>query len=182
MKLIGKDPYSHCDNYPTAYSNEEWAALICTEVEAGRPIPYHDLYEGHAWVLDGVDAEGRFHMNWGFNGRFNGWFEMNALIIYPNASTEWDFSQGNNGGNEMIIGMYPYDGYVIPGGDEPEVLRGDVNGDNIIDILDATALINYLLYSDPTGIVMANANCDEEEGVDITDATALINFLLYGTW
>ena len=65
---------------------------------------------------------------------------------------------------------------------DPEVLRGDVNGDKKVDIDDATALINYLLYGDSTGIVMANADCGGEEGVDIDDATALINYLLYNEW
>ena len=117
MQLIGKDPTYYCANYGTVYTDEEWVALINTELEAGRPIPYHDMWEGHAWVLDGVDADGKFHMNWGFNGKFNGWFELNALIIVPydDEDEEWDFSHGSNGYNEMIIGMYPYDGYVIPG-------------------------------------------------------------------
>ncbi len=61
-------------------------------------------------------------------------------------------------------------------------LRGDVNGDNNVDITDATLLINYLLYGEAPGFNEQNANCDLQGGVDISDATALINFLLYGTW
>ena len=61
-------------------------------------------------------------------------------------------------------------------------LRGDVNDDKKVDITDATMLINYLLSNDPTGINMANANCDLEGGVDISDATALINYLLSNAW
>ena len=65
---------------------------------------------------------------------------------------------------------------------EPQGLRGDVDDNGTVDVLDATALINYLLYGDSTGINLDNANCDLEEGVDITDATALINYLLYDRW
>ncbi len=61
-------------------------------------------------------------------------------------------------------------------------MRGDVNGDGTVEITDATALINYLLGGDATGIVMENANCDLSGDVDIADATALINYLLYGAW
>ena len=63
-------------------------------------------------------------------------------------------------------------------------LRGDVNGDHVVDITDATMLINYLLSNDPTGINMENANCDlsEDGKVDITDATTLINYLLNNAW
>ena len=180
-QLIGKDPYSHCDNYPTKYTYDEWAALIYTELEAGRPIPYHDLYEGHAWVLDGVDAEGRFHMNWGFNGAFNGWFEINSLAFHPfGNATVWDFSQGSNGGNEMIIGMYPYDGYVIPG-DDPSVTIGDVNRDGEVNITDAIDLINYVL-NDEGDIDLIAADCHHDGEVNITDAIDLINYVLNDAW
>jgi hypothetical protein len=60
--------------------------------------------------------------------------------------------------------------------------RGDVNSDGVVDIVDATALINYLLYGDSTAIDLDNANCDLSGGVDIVDATTLINYLLYGAW
>ncbi|MBR5685023.1 MAG: hypothetical protein IKX18_02575 [Muribaculaceae bacterium] len=61
-------------------------------------------------------------------------------------------------------------------------MRGDVNDDSLVDISDATLLINYLLSGDADGINLDNANCDLEGGVDISDATALINYLLNGTW
>ena len=177
-QLIGKDPSYYCANFGTKYSYDEWKALICTELEASRPIPYHDLYDGHAWVLDGVDADGKFHMNWGFNERFNGWFELNSLIIVPYGDDEvWDFSSGSNGGNEMIIGMYPYDGYVIPG-DEPEVLVGDVNKDKQVTIADVTALIDYLLSGDDSAIDLVAADVNGAGGVTIADVTALIDKLL----
>ena len=152
------------------------------ELQAGRPIPYHDLYEGHAWVLDGVDAEGKVHMNWGFNGRFNGWFEIDALVFHPYGDDEvWDFSQGSNGGNEMIIGMYPYEGYVIPG-DEPTSIRGDVNKDGAVNIADVTRLIDYLLSQDATGIDLEAANCNQDDAVNIADVTKLIDYLLSQSW
>ena len=181
MQLIGKDPSYYCSN-SNKYSIEEWCDLINIELQAGRPIPYHDLYEGHAWVLDGVDADGKFHMNWGFNGRFNGWFEINALVFHPYGDDEvWDFSQGSNGGNEMIIGMYPYDDYVIPG-DEPTVMVGDVNKDKAVNIADVTALIDYLLSQDATGIDLEAANCNQDDAVNISDVTKLIDYLLSQTW
>ena len=181
MQLIGKDPSYYCSN-SNKYSIEEWIDLINIELQAGRPIPYHDLYEGHAWVLDGVDADGKFHMNWGFNGRFNGWFEIDALVFHPYGDDEvWDFSQGSNGGNEMIIGMFPYEGYVIPG-DEPTSLRGDVNKDKAVNIADVTALIDYLLSNDANNIDLDAADCNQDEAINIADVTALIDFLLSQSW
>jgi endonuclease I len=63
----------------------------------------------------------------------------------------------------------------------PEGLMiGDVNADGLVDITDATALINYLLTSDNQDIDLDAADINRDGHVDITDATALINILLYG--
>jgi hypothetical protein len=123
-----------------------------------------------------VDADGKFHMNWGFYGKFNGWFELNSLIIVPYDDDEvWNFS---GDANEMIIDLYPYEGYVIPGGS----IRGDVNKDGIVNIKDVTVLINYLLTDDATGIDLEAANCNLKDGINIADVTALINYLLTEAW
>ena len=60
--------------------------------------------------------------------------------------------------------------------------RGDVNGDGHVDINDVTALINYVLTGNATGVNMTNANCDLQGNVDINDVTALINYVLKGAW
>ena len=181
LQLIGKDPSYYNDN-SNKYSIDEWCELIRIELEAGRPIPYHDMWEGHAWVLDGVDADGKFHMNWGFNGKFDGWYEIDAMSFHPYGDSEiWDFSQSSNSGNEMVINCIPYEGYVIPG-DEPQGLRGDVNMDNDVTIKDVTVLIDYLLSNDATGISLENADCNLKDGVTIADVTALIDYLLSGNW
>ena len=176
MQLIGKDPSFYCSN-SNKYTIEEWCDLINIELQAGRPIPYHDMYEGHAWVLDGVDADGKVHMNWGFNGRFNGWFEIDALVFHPYGDDEvWDFSQGSNGGNEMIIGMYPYEGYVIPGDDD--VLIGDVDNDGEVTIGDVSALADYMLGGSASTINLDAADVDGDNEVTIGDVSALIDKLL----
>ncbi len=66
--------------------------------------------------------------------------------------------------------------------EKPAGMRGDVNGDTNVDIIDATMLINYLLSGNASGMNLDNANCDLQGGVDITDATTLINYLLNGAW
>lgn len=181
-QLVGIDPSWYCSN-SNKYTQDEWCALICSELEAGRPIPYHnsDFIDGHAWVLDGVDAEGKFHMNWGWNEVYNGWFEFGAFTVYPNGET-WNF---NGSGNEMVINLYPYDGYVIPGGNpEPTIKRGDVNGDGNVNMDDLTALINYLVFGNTINFANAAAcnNADDTTVVNMDDLTALIDYLVYNQW
>ena len=65
---------------------------------------------------------------------------------------------------------------------EPSFIRGDVNGDGNVNISDVTALINYLLSHDATGINLDAANCNEDSTVNISDVTALINYLLSHSW
>jgi hypothetical protein len=38
-----------------------------------------DCYNGHAFVLDGYNTEGYYHVNWGWNGTCNGYFRISAL-------------------------------------------------------------------------------------------------------
>ena len=60
-------------------------------------------------------------------------------------------------------------------------LQGDVNGDGQVKISDVTALINYLLNGDASGINLAAADVNGDGNVKISDVTELINILLSGT-
>ncbi len=62
------------------------------------------------------------------------------------------------------------------------VLRGDVNGDGSVNISDVTALIDYLLTGNASGISLSGADCNQDSSVNISDVTALIDYLLSGTW
>ena len=61
-------------------------------------------------------------------------------------------------------------------------VRGDVDGDGNVNISDVTALINYLLSMDASGLDLAAADCNEDGFVNISDVTSLINCLLQGQW
>ena len=59
-------------------------------------------------------------------------------------------------------------------------LKGDVDGNGAVSINDVTALIDYLLSNDATGINQENADASGDGMVDIQDVTSLIDYLLYG--
>ena len=65
---------------------------------------------------------------------------------------------------------------------KPTVTRGDVDGDGNVNISDVTALINYLLSGDASGVNISAADCDQDGNVNISDITTLINYLLSGSW
>ena len=61
-------------------------------------------------------------------------------------------------------------------------LRGDVNGDGSVNISDVTALIDYLLSGNASGISLSGADCNQDNSVNISDVTSLIDYLLSGSW
>lgn len=60
----------------------EWAKIIRDELKAGRPVIYggrNNKGGGHAFVIDGCKSDGTFHINWGWNGIGNGYFNLDNL-------------------------------------------------------------------------------------------------------
>ena len=67
----------------------------------------------------------------------------------------------------------------------PAFVRGDVNGDNNVDMDDLSVLINYLLNGSTeinTPGAASCSNADDTTAVDMDDLSALINFLLTNQW
>ena len=64
----------------------------------------------------------------------------------------------------------------------PVGLRGDVDDNQVVNITDVTALINYLLTKNAEGVNLQAADCDLSGAINISDVTALINFLLTKNW
>lgn len=64
------------------YTTSEWMDIIYAELAAGRPILYGGAtpqMAGHAFVFDGYDADGLVHVNWGWSGSGNGYFDVAIL-------------------------------------------------------------------------------------------------------
>ena len=66
------------------YSNSFWNSLLRNEIESNRPVFYAGYTAddaGHAFVLDGVDANDYFHVNWGWGGIYDGFFLIDNLLL-----------------------------------------------------------------------------------------------------
>lgn len=64
------------------YADDEWHYLLYEELSNGRPILYggaDPLLGGHAFIFDGMDKDGKVHVNWGWNGAGDGYFDFNNL-------------------------------------------------------------------------------------------------------
>lgn len=63
------------------YSDTAFSALLRAEIDQQRPVLYSgsNVSAGHSFVLDGYDANGYFHINWGWGGYHDGYFAMGSL-------------------------------------------------------------------------------------------------------
>ena len=93
------------------YSWEEWERIIHEELDNGRPVLYGsetetrvDAFYGkaHAFICDGYDTYGRYHINWGWGGMYNGFYVLSSLD--PKNDQTWG---GYNRGHEMVINIKP---------------------------------------------------------------------------
>lgn len=63
------------------FSYSEWLEMIKKEISEGRPVLYNGASEdvGHEFVFDGYDMLDMVHVNWGWGGANNGYFEISSL-------------------------------------------------------------------------------------------------------
>ncbi len=83
----------------SSYTTIDWLTLLQSEINAFRPVHYRgDGSGGHSWVCDGYDANNLFHMNWGWGGSNNGYFDVGNLN-----PAGYNFTSNQ----QAIIGIWP---------------------------------------------------------------------------
>lgn len=95
----------------TYYSNDEWNNVIYSELAAGRPVlagGVDPANGGHAFIFSGVDEDGKVYVNWGWNGKADGYYEITALnpggILGSSSTMAFNFN------NEIVYGLQPAQG------------------------------------------------------------------------
>lgn len=121
-KYLGIDP--GCNIVERVYyTRAEWDEMIRKELSAGRPVIYsgYSMSAGHAFVCDGYNAEGLFHINWGWDGSLNGYFalaELNSAVEHAGEPTDAEGSF--NLDQDVVMGIQPKVGEgTVP---EPQLL------------------------------------------------------------
>lgn len=67
--------------YRASCSSEYWTNLIRESLLRKEPVPYagDDYQTAHQFVCDGIDENNYLHINWGWGGLADGYFDMNIL-------------------------------------------------------------------------------------------------------
>lgn len=92
----------------SSYSFSEWDEMIYNEIANDRAVYYsgQSTGGGHAFVIDGYDGEGLFHVNWGWGGYCDGYFKLSVLNPYSNSG--YGASSSNDGysmSQRAVIGL-----------------------------------------------------------------------------
>ncbi len=67
------------------YSDQEWINIIKNEINNRRPVYVEGWTEsgsGHAFICDGYDPDGLFHINLGWGGYVDGYFSIDDPLRY----------------------------------------------------------------------------------------------------
>ena len=106
LRNMGYNPDSHTI-YRKYYTDEKWLSLLKGDLSAGIPVMYTAYNKGsdvgHVFMLDGYDSEDYFHINFGWFGHGNGWYQISAIVLTYLDGTPRNYI----GNNSFIIGLEP---------------------------------------------------------------------------
>ena len=149
------------------YTEPQWMEMVYTEISNRHPIFYSardinielGIFGGHNFIIDGYDENGLVHVNWGWHGQENGFFDI--AVLDPGLYTYDDWQA-------MYVGLYP--------NEEQTALVGDVNGDGFVTSADVTVIYDYLLNNNTTFLSTSDVNNDGS--VTSSDITVIYNIIL----
>ena len=118
------------------------------------------IYVGDGWTTDNV-----INSSYMFYGCTN---------LVGGMGTTYDENHINKA-YAHIDGGTSNPGYFTEG---PAGMMGDANGDGNVDVLDVTAIINYVLGKNPSPFFFDNANVNGDDVVNVLDVTTIINMIL----
>jgi hypothetical protein len=120
------------------YTYEEYITLIRDNLNNRQPVVYcgfgQNLQGGHAFVCDGIDENNLLHIDWGWDGVFNGYFDM--AIMEPEGNGIGGFSDRYNVSQLAIVNIKPRaEGEVNKGGtiSLEEMSAYDINTEENVD-------------------------------------------------
>lgn len=113
-KYFGYDADLMMDLNRSSFTLDKWMQIIDTELAAGRPVLYSGQASdgGHQFICDGKDGEGLYHINWGWSGSQNGYFDLSLLNPEKGGTGSGSSTEGYNRLCSITIGIAPDNGVV----------------------------------------------------------------------
>ena len=114
-KAFGIFGYGSKLAYRNDYTQEVWDNMVYQELAAGRPMIYNGTAGsggGHSFICDGYEYGNYFHINWGWGGMGNGYFQLAIMNPYASGIGGSSSAEGYNMKQNIVYN-------VIPGGTPP---------------------------------------------------------------
>lgn len=113
-KYFGYDADLMMDLSRSSFTLDKWMQIIDTELAAGRPVLYggQSSENGHQFICDGKDENGLYHINWGWSGNQNAYFDLSILNPEKGGTGSGSAADGFNRYCTMTIGIAPDNGVV----------------------------------------------------------------------
>lgn len=113
-KYFGYDADLMMDLSRSSFTLDKWMQIIDAELAAGRPVLYggQSSENGHQFICDGKDENGLYHINWGWSGNQNAYFDLSILNPEKGGTGSGSAADGFNRYCTMTIGIAPDNGVV----------------------------------------------------------------------
>ncbi len=146
------------------YDESQWMEMVYGMLTQRQPILYSGkdinfevgILVGHNFIIDGYDENGLVHVNWGWHGQQDGYYDIATLTVGKLSFDDW---QG------MYVGLVP----------KTTSMTGDVNADGQVDISDVNAVIDIMLGKAQPSTA---SDVTSDGQVDISDVNAIIDIML----
>lgn len=92
------------------FADDDWAAMLYHQISEGMPVLYsgQSVTGGHAFVLDGYNGAGLFHINWGWGSLGDGYYSVDDLK--PSGTGHGAGSGSYNLDQEAMVNIKPNTG------------------------------------------------------------------------
>lgn len=156
-------------------SNSQWDALVYGALEAGFPVLYTGAGAGggHAFVCDGYNDAGLFHINWGWGGYQDGYFALNALDP-DGLGTGGGTGGGFNYYQDITVAVPPHVDPYVP---DPSIKSAPLYS-NSLSVTNETTnpTLNFNIINSTTGTVRFDV------GYKVLDQNLNVAYSLSNQW
>jgi len=137
-------------------------------IESGWDYAFCEINRGEGWRELGM-----------MTGQSGGWVQKTYdLSEYSGNTVQIRFAFFSDDDGAQFEGWYIDDVEIIPR--KPDFIRGDCDGDGLVDISDVVYLINYLFANGPEPVPYESGNVNCDAVIDIADAIYLVNYIFVG--
>ena len=129
------------------YSYVNWIEMVYNELKQGRAVVYggQSTSSGHEFVCDGYQGEDYFHINWGWGGMSDGYFQLSVMNSDEQGIGGSSSGDGYSTGQHAVIGIQLEGGTgtVLSNPNIPDLTLNSVTADKTTMTIGETAHVIF---------------------------------------